>query len=559
MSVSEAPASVSERAPDDGHGVWRPLSPLPGAWKSLAHAFVEQARLRPNRVAMRDSSGAELTFSQTFLRAVVLSRVLARNLGDEEFVGLMLPPTVPSAVANLALGFLGKVPVNLNFTTNQEIIDSAVKQCGIRRVITSGRVLEKCPIRPSAPLLLLEDVPAQVRLSDKIKAALIAKAAPESMVPKLLPGIASRNLDSLATVIFTSGSTGEPKGVMLSQRNVLSNIHQIEEQVHLHENEVILGILPFFHSFGFTVCLWTPLALGKTVVFHPNPLDARIIGKLSEANGVTMIAGTPSFTRLYIKNCPASQFKTLTHLLLGAEKLKPETYRDIKEAFDIEPMEGYGTTELSPVVSVNIPGEAVFPDGRSIHANRPGTVGIPVPGTSIKTVDPDTGEDLPDGAVGVICVKGPQVMLGYLNKPDATAAVLKNGWYSTGDLGYVDPDGFLKITDRLSRFSKIAGEMVPHMGVESAIMAAAGVDENHVAVTAVPDPKHGERLRVLHTDLGMTPEEVRRRLIDAEVPRLWIPSARDFVRIDEIPITGTGKLDLKALRELASEEQPVTS
>lgn len=554
MSVCEANASISGSLSGESHGFQRPLSPLPKEWRSLAHAFVNQARLRPSRVALRDSSGAELTFGQTFLKAVALSRVLARNLGDEDYVGLMLPPAVPSAVANLALAFLGKIPVNLNFTTNQEIIDSAIHQCGIRKVITSGRVLEKCPLRPSAPLFLLEDVPPQVRLTDKIQAALIAKAAPLSMIPKLLPAMEKRDLDSLATVIFTSGSTGDPKGVMLSQRNILSNIRQIEQQVNLHDKEVILGILPFFHSFGFTVCLWTPLALGKTVVFHPNPLDARIIGKLSETHGVTMIAGTPSFTRLYIKNCPASQFKTLTHLLLGAEKLKAETYRDIKEALGIEPMEGYGTTELSPVVSVNIPTELTLPGGLKLHGNRPGTVGVPVPGTLIKTVDPETGEDLPKGAVGVICVKGPQVMLGYLNRPEATAEVLRNGWYSTGDLGYVDPDGFLKITDRLSRFSKIAGEMVPHMGLESAIMAVAGVDEQQVAVTSVPDPKHGERLCVLHTDLGMTPDEVRRRLIAAEVPKLWIPAVRDFIQVDEIPITGTGKLDLRTLRELAQQQ-----
>lgn len=554
MSVCEANASISDSLSGESHGIQRPLSPLPKQWRSLAHAFVNQARLRPSRVALRDSSGAELTFGQTFLKAVALSRVLARNLGDEDYVGLMLPPAVPSAVANLALAFLGKIPVNLNFTTNQEIIDSAIKQCGIRKVITSNRVLEKCPLRPNAPLFLLEDVPPQVRLTDKLQAALIAKAAPLSMIPKLLPGMEKRNLDSLATVIFTSGSTGDPKGVMLSQRNILSNIRQIEQQVNLHDKEVILGILPFFHSFGFTVCLWTPLALGKTVVFHPNPLDARIIGKLSETHGVTMIAGTPSFTRLYIKNCPASQFKTLTHLLLGAEKLKPETYRDIKEALGIEPMEGYGTTELSPVVSVNIPTDMTLPGGLKLHGNRAGTVGVPVPGTLIKTVDPETGEDLPKGAVGVICVKGPQVMLGYLNRPEATAEVLRDGWYCTGDLGYVDPDGFLKITDRLSRFSKIAGEMVPHMGLESAIMAVAGVDEQQVAVTSVPDPKHGERLCVLHTDLGMAPDEIRRRLIAAEVPKLWIPAVRDFIQVDEIPLTGTGKLDLRTLRELAQQQ-----
>jgi acyl-[acyl-carrier-protein]-phospholipid O-acyltransferase / long-chain-fatty-acid--[acyl-carrier-protein] ligase len=551
---------TSERATppvdSEGHSIPRPLSPMPAEWRSLSHAFVKQARIHTSRVAMRDSTGAKLTYGETFLRAAVLSRVLKRELGSEEYVGLILPPMVPSAVANLALNLLGKIPVNLNFTTNQAMVDSAVEQCGIRQVITSARVLEKCQIQPKAQQILLEDVPARVKLSDKLWGAAVSRLVPESALGKFLPGLASRGLDDLATVIFTSGSTGEPKGVMLSHRNILSNVHQIEEQIHLHDNEVILGILPFFHSFGFTVGLWTPLALGKSVVYHFNPLDARTIGKLCEDHNVTLIAGTPSFTRFYLKNCGPEQFRTLTHLLLGAEKLKPETYRDINQTLGIEPMEGYGTTELSPVVAVNIPAEMNLGEGRTIYGNRPGTVGIPVPGTSVKTVSPDTGEDLPKGAEGLICVKGPQVMVGYLNKPEATAKVLRDGWYSTGDLGYVDPDGFLKITDRLSRFSKVAGEMVPHVGVESAIMEATGVDEHHVAVTSIPDPKHGERLCVLYTDLGVTPDEVHRRLMAAGVPRLWIPSVRDFIRIEQIPITGTGKIDLRTLRELA-QKQPV--
>ena len=198
--------------------------------------------------------------------------------------------------------------------------------------------------------------------------------------------------------------------------------------------------------------------------------------------------------------------------------------------------------------------KATGPDGRTIHANRPGSVGLPVPGTSVKTVHPETGEDLAPGATGLICVKGPQVMSGSLHKPEATAQVLKDGWYSTGDLGFVDEDGFLTITDRISRFSKIAGEMVPHVGVESAVMSAAGVDEQQVAVTALPDPRHGERLCVLYTDLGASPDEIHRRLVAAGVPRLWIPSVRDFIQVDAIPITGTGKIDLKALREAAARQ-----
>lgn len=557
MNASETGAGRRADQDGEGHGFVRPLSPFPSEWRSLLHAFINQARRTPSRLAMRDSTGAKLTYGESLLRAAALSRVLSRDLGNEEYVGLMLPPMVPSAVANLALGLLGKVAVNLNYTTNQAIVDSAVEQCGIKQVITSGRVLDKCHIRPAGRLLMLEDVPARVRTADKLWAAFAAKVVPSALVPSLFPGLKSRGLDDLATVIFTSGSTGEPKGVMLTHRNILSNVLQVDEQIDLDDREVILGILPFFHSFGYTIGLWTALVLGKTVVYHFNPVDAKGIGKLCEEHEVTLVAGTPTFARMYLKACRPEQFKTVKHLILGAEKLKDECYREIKEIMNIEPMQGYGTTELSPVVSVNVPSARVLPDGRSVYANRPGSVGLPVPGTAVKTVEPTTGEDLPRGATGLICVKGPQVMAGYLNKPEATAKVLKDGWYSTGDLGFVDEDGFLTITDRISRFSKIAGEMVPHVGVESAVMAAAGVDEQQVAVTSIPDPKHGERLCVVYTDLGATPDEIHRRLIAAGVPRLWIPSVRDFVPVEEIPITGTGKVDLRALRELAAR-QPIS-
>jgi acyl-[acyl-carrier-protein]-phospholipid O-acyltransferase/long-chain-fatty-acid--[acyl-carrier-protein] ligase len=255
--------------------------------------------------------------------------------------------------------------------------------------------------------------------------------------------------------------------------------------------------------------------------------------------------------RFYLKGCEPSQFQTLTHLILGAEKLKPELARDIKEKLGIEPLEGYGCTELSPVVAVNVPRHVDLPDGSRVYGNRPGTVGLPVPGTAIKTVDPDTGADLPHGTEGVITVKGPQVMTGYLNRPEATSQVIRDGWYFTGDLGLVDTDGFLKITDRVSRFSKIAGEMVPHISIESAITEITGVDEHHVAVTGVPDPKHGERLCVLYTDLGMSPAEVQRRLAGGTLPKLWIPAIRDFIHVEELPITSTGKVELRKLREIA--------
>jgi acyl-[acyl-carrier-protein]-phospholipid O-acyltransferase/long-chain-fatty-acid--[acyl-carrier-protein] ligase len=431
------------------------------------------------------------------------------------------------------------------------MVDASIDQAGITHVITSAKVLERFKITPKGTLILLEEIRDQVRLADKIYAALAARLVPQYALAPFVPGFRDDNLDDVATIIFTSGSTGDPKGVVLSQRNVLSNIQQVEEQVHLLPHEVLLGILPFFHSFGYTITIWTALCLGKRVVYHVNPTDARTIGKLCEQHKVTLLASTPSFTRFYLKSCEASQFQSLTHLILGAEKLKPELATDIKKALNIEPMEGYGCTELSPVVAVNVPREVVLKDGRKVHGNRLGTVGRPVPGTAIKTVDPDTGSDLPAGAPGVIAVKGPQVMVGYLNRPDLTAQAIKNGWYLTGDLGYMDSDGFLTITDRISRFSKIAGEMIPHVGVESAIMEATGADEHHVAVTGVPDPKHGERLCVIYTDLGVSPAILHHRLAAGPMPKVWIPSVRDFIHVEELPITATGKVDIRRLKEIA--------
>lgn len=548
--------SATEAVPSAASLAVVPLSPLPPHWRSLPSAFVDEARRRPGREALADSTNVSLSYGQTFLRAVVLARVLKRLVGPEKYVGLLLPPTVAGAVANVALALLGKVPVNLNYTASQSLVDSSIAQCGITHVITSRRALEKFGIVPKGTLVHLEDVPAQVRRLDKVLGAAVAKVIPTAWLGRFLPGLRNDDLDLPATVIFTSGSTGDPKGVVLSHRNILSNVHQVSEQIHLLPDEVVLGILPFFHSFGFTVTIWTILCLGKKVVYHFNPLDARIVGNLCEKHGVTMVVATPTFMRTYLKKCAASQFKALVHLLLGAEKLKPALYSDIQSALGVESLEGYGCTELSPVVAVNVLHELRLPDGRIVSGNHRGTVGRPVPGTAIKTVDAETFAELPAGSTGLILVKGPQVMLGYLNRPDATAEVLRDGWYNTGDLGHVDADGFLHITDRLSRFSKIGGEMVPHLAVESAILDAIETTEHCVAVTALPDAKRGERLYVLYThEVTVPPAEIQKRLLAANLPRLWVPAAEDFLLVDAIPMLGTGKVDLRGLKAMVSERR----
>ncbi len=541
------PAGVSDPAPD------RTLPPLPRAWKSLAGAFALMAKQRPEAVAMVDSTRTSLTYGDLLLRATAAGRVLAREAGGAKHVGVMVPPTVHGAVANVGLTLQGIIPVNLNYTASKELVDSSIDQCGITHVLTSRRVVDKFKLTPKGNLLYLEDLPKKVTTADKAAAWLAAKALPAAMLGMLLPGVRGDRLDEPATVIFTSGSTGDPKGVVLTHRNVLSNVHQIREYVELNRDEGVLGILPFFHSFGFTVTLWTVLVLGLKAIYHFSPLDARIIGNLCQEHGATILFATPTFMRGYLSRCDPEQFATMRLPILGAEKLKPELARDIREKLGFEPLEGYGCTETGPVVAVNLPGEKATPDGRTVAANRPGTVGMPLPGTAVKTVDPDTGEDLPRGAVGLIHVKGPQVMAGYLNRPQETAKVLKDGWYNTGDLGALDEDGFLRITDRLSRFSKIGGEMVPHQKVEAAIVEIVGGEESRLCVTSLPDPKRGERLVVVHAELGRPADEIVRRLSEGSLPRLWLPSPQDFVAVEALPILGTGKLDLRAVRRLAEE------
>lgn len=529
-----------------------PMPSLPPEWRSLPRAFISQARARPSTPAAADSVGTNLTYRELFVRAVILSRVLSRRLGGELYVGLLIPPTVAGVTANIALGFLGKIPININYSAGQEHVDSVVRQCEIRHVITLRKAMDRLKIQPICDVIYLEDVADSVGFWDKIWSAFVTRLVPASTLGAFLPGLRDDQLDSTATILFTSGTTGDPKGVVLSNRNILSNIRQIEVHLDPLPNEAVLGVLPFFHAMGYTVTLWAVLCLGRRGVYHANPLDSRIIGDLCRKHEVTLIFATPTLMRAYIRRADPDRFATVKRAALGAEKLMPELALELKDRLHIEPLEGYGATELSPVVAFNISHEFARPDGTLIAGNRLGTVGRPLPGTCLKMIHPDTGDDLPAGAEGILCVKGPQVMVGYLNRPDATAKVMKDGWYVTDDLAHIDDDGFLIIAGRLSRFSKIGGEMVPHEQLEQKAREIAGVDEQALAVTAIPDPKRGERLVVLYTNLGgKSPTEVCDSLRQTKLPNLWLPAAEDFVQIENIPLLGTGKLDLRKLHDLA--------
>jgi acyl-[acyl-carrier-protein]-phospholipid O-acyltransferase/long-chain-fatty-acid--[acyl-carrier-protein] ligase len=307
-------------------------------------------------------------------------------------------------------------------------------------------------------------------------------------------------------------------------------------------------VLPFFHAFGFTGTLFMPLVLGLGAVYHPNPLDAKSIGGLIKKYKATLLISTPTFCQAYYRVCTPEDLATLRHVVVGAERLRPEFAEQFKEKFSIQLLEGYGATEMGPVVAVNVPDVLEGPD-RQI-GTKSGTVGHPVPGVAAKVVDAETGEEKKEGEEGLLLLKGPSRMVGYLADPDRTAQVLRDEWYVTGDIAIIDEDGFIKITDRLSRFSKVGGEMVPHLKIEEAMLRIPGI--GGAAVVAVPDADRGERLFGLYVaDEAMGPELVWQGLSESGLPKLWIPKARDLKRIDELPLLGTGKLDMRRLKETA--------
>src|SRR5262249_23074855 len=328
--------------------------------------------------------------------------------------------------------------------------------------------------------------------------------------------------DDLISVIFTSGSTGEPKGVMLSHRNVMSNVDSVLAAVDLNRKDRALAVLPFFHSFGYTILLWGPLSIGASAVYYPDPRAAKEIGSLCKEFRCNLFLSTATFLRFYMKRCEPDDFRTLRLLVCGAEKLPVPLAQEFQEKFGVLPLEGYGTTELSPIASSNVPDREIY--GVKQVGNKFGTVGQPLPGIAAKVVDPETFEELPLGREGLILITGGNVMVGYLGQPEKTAEVIRDGWYVTGDMGHLDADGFMTLTGRLSRFAKVGGEMVPLEKVEEELHTALGSAERVAAVTSVPDAAKGERLIVLHLAISdMDARKLVQKLAERNLPNLWLP------------------------------------
>ncbi|MBT5926395.1 MAG: MFS transporter [Verrucomicrobia bacterium] len=517
---------------------------------SLATGMIKTARRFWGRPFLSDTTGKRLTHGKALIASLLLrQRIKAELNGNDEAVGLLLPSCVGGALANFSLALDARIAVNLNFTASPQAFESAIQQSGIKIIITSRAFLENFEnLKLTDRVLYMEDLGKDFSGMDKIKAALIARIFPMSW---FLPALCfDRN--RTASILFSSGSTAEPKGIQLTHHNLMANVHAAAEVIPLGHQDGVSAALPFFHSFGLTGTIWLPALAGIRAHYHTNPLEATRIADMVREEKSTVLFATPTFLMGYIRKANPEDFKSLNLIITGAEKLKIKLADMFEKKFGVRPLEGYGTTELSPIVSLNLPTPPSEDESTPTHKN--GTVGHPIPGVSAKIVDPESRSPLQPNQEGMLLIKGPNVMTGYLGAQEKTDKVLQEGWYETGDIARLDEDGFITITGRLSRFSKIGGEMVPHEAIEQVLMEeGVEYDEPVLAVTSVPCDRKGEKLVVLFAEALGDKEPLLERLNQADIPNLWKPHHQSFYKILKLPVLGTGKLDLKSIRTTAEE------
>ena len=522
--------------------------------RHLGRECIRALTKHPWRVQIVDRTVGrrEMTCAQLYAAVAVLSRRIRATV-PEKRVGVVLPPGAGAFIANLAIAAAGKVPVNLNFTTSRTGIEASLKLAGVATVLSADAVRAKLPNFPW-PVRTL-DLKSEIEACGGKRAMLpwliAAWVLPNQLCASLL-GLACRGDREEAGLLFTSGSSGEPKGVVLSHRNILANCAQISSLSILPETCSLIGCLPVFHSFGFTVTLWYPLLRGCEIVTVPSPLDTRKIIDAIREEQATVLLGAPTFIRPVLKKAQPAELRSLDLVVTGAEKLPDDLARGFMESFHLDIMQGYGLTETTPAANINQPDPPiVLSTNEPQRGKRAGAVGRMMPGMTARIVDPETWRELPMTATGMVLFRGANVFAGYLDDAEKTRAAFRDGWFVTGDLGRFDDDGFLFIEGRLSRFSKIGGEMVPHGTVENKLIELLDLDQSGgyvVVIMGVPDAAKGEAL-VLLTTLALEIEAVREKLLGGGLPTLWVPKV--VHRVEKIPVLGTGKLDLKGCRELA--------
>ncbi|MDF3054657.1 MAG: acyl-[ACP]--phospholipid O-acyltransferase [Gammaproteobacteria bacterium] len=530
------------------------FDPLPLAW-------ICSAKEKLSRTCVIEGQGMMLSHAKMIAATAAFARCM-RNIDREKNIAVLLPASSASIIANMAVMLNGQATVNLNYTASVLAVQAGIRNAGLKTVYTSEKFLEKIKQRGidvDSMLQGLRVVTMEQLQQDVSKAFLAVSFVALYVLPaSWYYALFGRKVlvNDPAAILFSSGSEGLPKGIVLSHRNFMSNIKQISDVLKTREDDVIMGCLPPFHSFGLTVTTLMPLIEGIPVVCYPDPTDVLNVAKAICRHAVTLMCATATFLRLYTKNHRVNplMLDSLRMVVSGAEKLSADVRNEFKAKFNKEVYEGYGATETTPVASVNVSNQLDISDWSLQVGHKVGTVGMPVPGCAFRIVDPHTLQSLPIGEDGLILISGTQVMLGYLNEPEKTHAAIveleDRRWYKTGDKGHLDSDGFLTIVDRYSRFAKIGGEMISLGAVEQEIKKVITASEIDIVAVSVPDDKKGEQIVLLST-LVIDMNDLRKKLLEINCNPLMIPSVVHFV--EAVPKLGSGKTDFGVAKKQALE------
>ena len=533
--------------------------------KPLNETIFNRLKELKNNMIFTDSTGLELS-GHKFLTASIVFKNLLKKQIENQNVGILLPSSTAGAFINYSVLLMGKTAVNLNYTSQIETLKYCISKAQIKSIITSRKFIEKLELRgidlkeafEDVELIYLEDLRQNISKAKSLSVFLSVKILP-SFLSKLIY-LTKTKKDDTVLILFSSGSEGTPKGIELSGDNILGNAQQIANIINVNDEDIILGSLPLFHAFGIVVTTYLPLIEGIRCVAHPDPTDGLAIAKLISSYKVTIMCGTSTFFRLYTKNqkIHSLMFESLRLVVSGAEKLREDVRIEFKKRFAKDILEGFGTTETSPVATCNLP-DVLSPDFSIQKGQKAGTVGMAIPGTTIKVVDPVTFKELKVNEEGMILISGIQVMKSYLDDEDRTKKALKvinaKTYYITGDKGKLDEDGFLTIVDRYSRFAKIGGEMISLGAIEELISKFIESTDNLIdfLVTSLEDEKKGEKIILLISNANKEfIQELKEKILKNFDNKLMIPS--EIKIVEEIPKLGSGKKDFAKAKYLASQE-----
>ncbi|MBE6406922.1 MAG: hypothetical protein E7040_13035 [Lentisphaerae bacterium] len=526
-------------------------SPQPGE-RPIHTAFIFHAKRHLFGKVFYDApTGKWFSNFKMLMLTIMLSKIIRKiDKGTAGYTGVLMPNTPVTAGVLMAVQCADRTPAIMNFSAGESVALTSMRDAGVKTILTSKKFLEKLKWEKSEEMVFLEDLVPSITRMQKFLTMLMILFLPTRTIVRNVSPLSCYNMFQQAVLLFSSGSTGKPKAVMLTQRNINCNIQSFIRVIDWSTRDRVIGNLPIFHSFGFTVCFALSATTGTPVAYIANPLDASLIVKTCGTFKVTILCATPTFLQKYMMKAKAEDFQSLRLCITGAEKLRTELADRYRNLTGKDIVEGYGCTELSPIVTVNLNNSIYTLGTRSDH---PGSIGCPLPGIHARIVDINTGVELPPGMDGRLQVRAGSVMKGYLNAPELTEQVIQNNYYDTGDIAHMDEDGYVYITGRANRFSKIGGEMVPHEGVEDAITQYLHSETREIAVAGRSDRMKGERLVIFHILENIDTAAIIAGLRDVGLPNIWIPKPEDFIKVDQLPLLGSGKLDLVKLRAMVKE------